>query len=239
MILGRLAWEMQRLLDNTSRDATRTHLYAGKLSRNWAAVARGAEDVFERRRTEDGIDSAVFVAIDNSGSMSSCIRQVRDAVMMFSEALKRCPGVATMIAGFDNGVTTRGGDDMTGERVYVDRAKWCVFKTWQAGFAGLKDKLDYHCRDKGGTPEVAALRDALMVVSRRPEQRKIILWIGDGDGYDADAIHALQARYSEVTVVAVGIDVDLSAYFKHNVNVQNASDLARASFATVAKAIAA
>jgi hypothetical protein len=94
-------------------------------------------------------------------------------------------------------------------------------------------------RTRGGTPEIAALQDALKLMSKRPEQRKLIIWIADGDGYSRNPIIALQKKYKGVTVVGIGINVDLSMYFPHSVMVQDAKDLASASFKAVAKALAA
>ena len=241
MILGRLVWELQRLLDNTSKDATQTHLRSGRLSRNWAAVARGAEDVFERRRTEDGIDSAVMVALDQSHSMcdnAEDIIQAALAVEMFSEALKRCAGVASLIAGFAN-ATDIVGLDVNGEQRASRRASWKIYKGWREGAGVFSKRKESLNRTRGTTPDTAALQDALKQCAARPEKRKVLIWIGDGDNYDARAAAALQRRYSDVVVIGVGIRADLSKVFKHSVRVDVASDLARASFAAVQKALAA
>jgi hypothetical protein len=234
MNLGRLSFELRQLLEKTSTDQSQKHLLAGRLSRQWAAVARGAEDVFQRRKVEDGIDSAVFIAVDQSGSMSGrCMSAAADATRLLAEALSRCVGVQWMAATFSDGAGVVIGDTA------VERASWYVFKAFNQSYSKFKQCTASLYRTRGGTPEIAALQDALKLMSKRPEQRKLLIWIADGDGYSPRAIKAPQKKYSGVTVVGIGIGVDLSIYFPHSVTVNTAADLAKASFKAVAKALAA
>ena len=234
MTLGRLSFELRQLLEKTSTDQSQRHLLAGRLSRQWAAVARGAEDVFQRRKVEDGIDSAVLIAVDQSGSMSGRVMDAAaNATRLLGEALSRCVGVQWAAATFADGAATVVGN------MGVERAYWWMFKRFKESYSTFKQRTTALYRVRGGTPEIAALQDALKLMSKRPEQRKLIIWIGDGDGYSANAIKALQAKYKGVTVVGIGIGVDLSPYFTHSVEVHDAADLAKASFKAVAKALAA
>jgi len=234
MTLGRLSFELRQLLEKTSTDQSQRHLLAGRLSRNWAAVARGAEDVFQRRKIEDGIDSAVLIAVDQSGSMAGrCMAAAADATRMLGEALSRCIGVQWAAATFSDGAGLLFGDSM------VERAKWNMFKRFEESYAKFKSRTMGLYLTRGGTPEIAALQDALKLMSKRPEQRKLIIWLADGDGYSRNPIVALQKKYRGVTVIGVGIGVDLSQYFQHSVMVRDAKDLASASFKAVAKALAA
>jgi cobalamin biosynthesis protein CobT len=59
----------------------------------------------------------------------------------------------------------------------------------------------------------------------------------DGDGYRADAIKALQAKHKCVTVIGIGIGVDLSKYFVHAVKINDVADLGRASFGAIIRAL--
>lgn len=234
MTLGRLSFELRQLLEKTSTDQSQRHLLAGRLSRNWAAVARGAEDVFQRRKIEDGIDSAVLIAVDQSGSMAGRdMAAAADATRMLGEALSRCIGVQWAAATFSDGAGVVIGDTA------VERASWHMFKQFGEAYAKFKSRTLGLYLTRGGTPEIAALQDALKLMSKRPEQRKLVIWIADGDGYSRNPIIALQKKFKGVTVVGIGINVDLSMYFPHSVMVRDAKDLASASFKAVAKALAA
>jgi hypothetical protein len=118
-----------------------------------------------------------------------------------------------------------------------NQAGWHVFKSFAESIGAFRSAALYKTRTT--TPEIAALADVLRLISARREQRKIVIWIGDGDGYSADAVKALQAKYPGVTVIGIGIKVDLSKCFKHSVRVNEAKDLAAVSFRTIIKAIAA
>ena len=241
--IGRLAFELRSILDNSSHEQRQRRLHNGRLTRNWGAINRGDEDVFERRRIEEGIDSAVLIALDQSGSMIGAeIHHAAIAVRMLVAALERCPGVATEVRGFasDNYFfeTSRSADG-TVKRSSFTKASWLVVKKFAESSGVFDRRAGGLTRLRGSTPEVAALNDCLRIASRRPEQRKIVIWIGDGVGYSAEAILALQAKYRDVTVIGIGVGVDLSKYFPHSVKVKKAEDLGRASFKTVVKALAA
>jgi len=239
MPLGRLAYELRNLLDNTSNDLSQRNLSSGRLSRQWAAVARGSVDVFQRRRVEDGIDSAVLIALDRSASMSARIKTAADTVRMFGEALKRCAGVVWSVATFsDESWNSTASSTVHGD-TQMQRADWKVTKNFNEPVGKFYARQGDLNTLGHGTPEIAALRDALVRLSARPESRKVLIWVGDGSGYSAKAARALLDRYSDVTVIGIGINADLSPYFKHSVTVRKISDLAAVSFRTVVKALAA
>ena len=245
--LGRLSYEMRQVLENSATDDLSRHLSAGRLSRNWSAISRGATDVFERRNSVAGIDTAVLIAVDQSASMGlddgardpfDAIGAAAGATRMLAQVLSRCPGVAFDVRGFSAGNHFCGsghGSDSDLQK----QASWHVFKSFaeSAGAFTRRSAALYQVRST--TPEIAALADVLRIISARREQRKIIIWIGDGASYSAHAARALQAKYPNVTVIGIGIRVDLSDCFKHAVEVSEAKDLAAVSFRTIIKAIAA
>jgi hypothetical protein len=254
--LGRLSYELRQVLENSATDDLSRHLSAGRLSRNWSAIARGSSDVFERRNTVAGIDTAVLIAVDQSGSMGldpgarnpfDAISAAAGAARMLAQVLSRCPGVAFDVRGFSSGDDFMGQDQCEVGAAPVDaevrrlqnQAGWLVFKSFAESAGAFTRRSAALYETRSTTPEIAALADVLRLISARREQRKIVIWIGDGDGYSADAVKALQAKYPGVTVIGVGIKVDLSKCFKHSVRVNEAKDLAAVSFRTVIKAIAA
>lgn len=237
--LGRLQQQLRQMLENTSTDRTQTRLQSGSLSGDWVGVVSGNESVFKRRKIEEGIDSAVMIAVDQSSSMEgTCMRGAAIATLQIAEALKRCNGVAFEVRGFCDAVTQFGttyGEDasMTG----FSRASWRVYKAFKESANTLRLRGNGLFGAAGSTPEVAALSDALIALGKRSEPRKVLIWMGDGDGYRADAILALQARHKNITVIGIGIGVDLSKYFVHAVTVRQISDLGTASFGAVIKAL--
>jgi cobalamin biosynthesis protein CobT len=237
--LGRLAFELRTLLENSSTDMSQHHLTSGRLSRNWAAIARGADDVFHRRRIEDGIESAVLICVDRSDSMAGRnMIAAADATRMIGAALGRCSGTAWAVHGFtDTWMSSQHG--VGGAYASFEKAAWTVYKGWNETAGTLTRRAGTLYNTEGGTPEVAAMQDALVNISARPEPRKIIIFIGDGNGYKAKAMKALQQKHQGVTVIGIGINVDLSKCFDHAVRVNKASDLATASFKAVIKALAA
>jgi len=237
--LGRLAFELRTLLENSSTDMSQHHLTSGRLSRNWSAIARGADDVFHRRRIEDGIESAVLICVDRSDSMAGQrMIAAADATRMIAAALARCTGTAFAVHGFtDTFMPSQWG--VGGAHASFEKAAWKIFKGWNESAGTLTRRAGTLYNTEGGTPEVAAMQDALIEIAARPEPRKIIIWIGDGNGYKAAAMKALQQKHKGVTVIGIGIRVDLSKCFDHAVRVNHPADLATASFKAVIKALAA
>jgi len=238
--LGRLQQQLQQLLENTSTDRTQTRLQSGSLSGDWVGVVSGNESVFKRRKIEEGIDSAVLIAVDQSSSMAGgCMVAAAHATLQFSEALKRCNGVEFEVRGFSDAgaaVVTQHGVGGA-QKGLLSRAAWRMYKSFKESANVLRQRGEWLYHASGCTPEVAALNDALIALSKRPEPRKVLIWIGDGDGYRADAILALQAKHKNVTVIGIGIGVDLSKYFVHAVTIKTIADLGTASFGAVIKAL--
>jgi cobalamin biosynthesis protein CobT len=114
-----------------------------------------------------------------------------------------------------------------------------VYKDWQETAGKFYSRAYSLFSTRNSTPEVSALMDVMSDVSKQPQQRKVVLWIGDGDAYNAEAIHAVRKRYPDVIVIAIGLGVDLSNYFDHAVRVNDSRELASTSFRAVSKALAA
>ena len=232
---GKLMFELRQLLDNSDMIAMQRNQLSGRLTRNWASVARGSNSVFQRRHLEEGIDSAVLIAVDQSSSMGHKMQHAADAVRLLCEALRRCVGTSFAARGFSD--ASMMNPDGSGT-LYGERAQWYEYKGWA-------DSLNTFTRraasclysTMGGTPEVAALADCLKELSRRGETRKLLIWIGDGAGYSNTAMIALQKKYPDVTVIAFGIGVDLSPFFKHNVKVKNVAELSKTSLKKVVSVV--
>lgn len=239
--IGALAYQVRQLLDSTARDEKLQHQMSGKISRRFAAIRRGEQDVFTRRLDEDGIDSAVLIAIDQSESMrmfSDKLTVAANAARMLALCVSKCPGVKMRVAGFsDTSLNASGllGNDIKGNAVKC--AYWRICKDWNDGIGTLNARAPSLYSSICGTPDTAALNDALKALVVRPEQRKVLILLGDGNGYNKEAALALQDKYRDVIVIAIGIGVDLKSMFKHAVKIDELRDLAKASFKAIIKAI--
>ena len=176
------------------------------------------------------------------GDQVGRVRHAAESALLLSDALKRCPGVRYKVASFSTGGASqqavtidRHGNKNSG----VSRASWRVYKDWNEQGGKFYERAASLFRTRNSTPEVAALLDVMADISKQPQQRKIVLWIGDGDSYTAEAIHAVLGRYPDVTVIAIGLGVDLSDDFKHAVQVNDSKELATTSFRAVSKILAA
>jgi len=238
MMVGRLGFQLQQLLDCSAHDDIQRGLNGGRLGRNYTALRRGESSIFERRREEAGIDSAVMIAIDQSYSMGESSAFASDAACMFVEALRRCPGVSYLVAGFSDSVevsaTTIG--QQRGHQTR-ERASWKVYKWWKEGAGAFLSRVSTLSQRRGGTPDTAALQDALKMVSAQPQERKLLIWIGDGCDYNVPAAKALLKRYSSVTVIGVGVMRDVSKVFDHSITVSSVSQLATASLSAVIRTL--
>ena len=240
MMVGRLGFQLQQLLDCSAHDDIQRGLNGGRLGRNYAALRRGESSIFERRREEAGIDSAVMIAIDQSYSMGDSSAFASDAASMFVEALRRCPGVSYLVAGFSDSAevsATAIGTGGSGGHHSRDRASWLVYKWWKEGAGAFLSRVSTLSKRRGGTPDTAALQDALKMVSAQPQERKLLIWIGDGCDYNVPAAKALLKRYSSVTVIGVGVMRDVSKVFDHSITVSSVSQLATASLSAVIRTL--
>lgn len=211
---AKLRYEVRRLFENSGIDEFQFNRRAGQLNtRALHTVATGNDRVFKRHHEEGGIDSAVVLIMDCSGSM-------------FDERMKRAaPVMATLLdtldrAGVATSIITFG--------THVSMLKpWGMTKTKAMPLlAGLISGAD--------NSDSQALRYAHTLLLNRPEQRKVTFILGDG-GVDRDEEKRCmeQCRAGEnlgITTIGIGIVGDLSRMFKNNINIRHLNDLADASF---------
>lgn len=244
---ARLQYDLQRLLRKTATEDNHERLRSGRLSRQWVRVATEKVDVFHRREEKAGIDSAVLIALDQSGSMAGVIERCAVSIGVIVAALTRTVGVKFSVRGFGSASSSgtvfgsKMGADGTvpqHEGLSFEVAGWRVFKDWNDSlgvFVGRFGSLNW-C--SGGTPDLAALTDAVTALAARPEPRKLLLWVGDGEGYNAAGAKALQKRYPNITIIAIGMDgSDLSRIFDNAVQVKDASELTRVGLSAVMDAV--
>jgi cobalamin biosynthesis protein CobT len=211
---AKLRYEVKRLFENSGIDEFQFNRRAGQLNtRALHTVAVGNDRVFKRHHAEGGIDSAVVLIMDCSGSMFD-ERMSRAAPVMATllDTLDRA-GVATSVITFGTHVSMLKSFDMT-------KAKAMPL------LAGLKSGAD--------NSDSQALRYAHTLLLNRPEQRKVTFILGDGGVDRNDEKRCMeQSNAGEnlgITTIGIGIVGDLSRMYKNNIYIRDLSDLANASF---------
>ena len=159
-------------------------------------------EVFEREGEEaPGLDSAVFVLVDKSSSMSSTIGSsddtteavALDVVSALGDALARFDGrgVSFAVEGFSDSMT--------------------AYKPFSAPWRGTRACLG-HYRASGGTDFCSACFTAIGEIAKRPEKRKVILALTDGDVGQISLVASIQKTAVEhgieTRVVFLGINPD-------------------------------
>lgn len=215
---AKLRYEVKRLFENSGLSEFQRNRKAGSINVHALPnVAMGGERLFKRRQETEGIDSAVVIALDVSGSMFQD-RGNPDAERMTAaiqttaallDTLQRA-GVATCVLTF--------GD-------YT-----AVLKPWDMNPKKLNDLL-VRIENGGGSNDYFAIRYGHGLLLQRTEERKVMFVITDGDGHRLRARE--QAQRGErlgITTIGVGIQHNVSQVFSNNVHVKTIADLGSASF---------
>jgi uncharacterized protein YjhX (UPF0386 family) len=190
-------------------------------------------EVFEREGKEaPGLNTALFVLVDKSGSMSSPIGAssdttqavALDAVSALGDALARFDGrgVSFSVEGFSQTMTS--------------------YKSFSASWRGTRACLGrYHA--SGGTDFTSACFTAIGEIAKRPEKRKVILALTDGDVGELPLLASMQRTAKkhgiETRVVFLGIEPNAARFmathggFARYGVVNQAGEVAKAVFAAL------
>lgn len=231
---ARLRLEVRRLLENSATEWREGGYRSGTLHRPaLASVATGRREVFARRHSTDGVDSAVCVMLDVSGSMfppGGCtVRDTHRLNMIRDSAPTSRIGlaVATCTALLD-AVAQARGESM----LLTFGTDSVILKQWgQPWRKVLPDLRRLH--GQGDTNDYAAARYATEALMAHPAQRKILISISDGDGNVWTTARQLDAaRALGIRVIGVGIGHNVSeTYGDSAVQVDRLEDLGRVAFA--------
>ena len=224
-------------------------------------AACGSDDVFERRSVLSGVDSAVSVLVDCSGSMSGPrLTAARDTAAVLTTTLARCSGVRTAVYSFTTGSHNDdvgnlgralrdaareddlelGLDQVTPlpklSSVSVER-----FKTFNEQPAALLGRI-MHMHANGGTPTCEALQIVADDLAKQSAGRRVLILITDGDdgrpALLAKVVNRIMATGTIVLAIGIGSDVCTDA-FPHAATVNSAAELGGATVTAMLRAIAA
>jgi len=232
------------LMARVERDWHR-NLESGKLdTRRFAAAIAGRRDIRKQRDESRDIDTALQVVVDLSGSMASDgkSRVAQDCVLAICEAVGRT-GVALEVIGFTND----WGNKMPGLG-RVEPLEMPLFKAFDDRLVDAKGPLVTIMNAvDANNADSEALIAAYTRLAKRPEKRKVMMVLSDGEPafsynirekgghYRAQRVYQQHLRdavdfIEGEGVECVGIGIMTSAverYYPKAVVVHNVRDLAR------------
>ena len=191
-----------------------------------------SDALFKRRLENEGVDSAVIILLDVSGSMYDH-RYMRDGngntvldakgnpqfYYYMQYAVKVCAALMDTLH--------RAGVKVAIHTFATDVA---VFKPFDMPIQRAMQRLR-HVSGETSTNDYTALRYTHEVLYKRPEARKVVFSITDGVG-DGDATLA-QVKAGEalgMTTVGIGICHDVKTVYPKSIRIDALADLADASF---------
>lgn len=212
-----LRYGVKRLFENTATEQFQVNRKTGSLNVNSLhTIALGNERLFKRRLEEEGVDSAVVILLDVSGSMfrannykDTLMASAVQAVYALLDTLNKA-GVATAVVTF--------GSNCGLLKPFSLPVKKTVPLLRSLGNGG--DTNDYF-----------GLAYAHELLRGRPEARKVAFVLTDGDGNrQATKEQARAGTALGITTVGIGIKHDVSEVYPINVRVNNVADLGSVAF---------
>ncbi|MFN7635304.1 MAG: cobaltochelatase CobT-related protein, partial [Acetobacteraceae bacterium] len=251
-VVSKLANRLQRRLLAQQQRAWEFDLEEGLLdvARLARVVATPTHSLsYKREREAEFRDTIVTLLIDNSGSMRG--RPISVAAMcsdILARTLERC-AVKTEILGF----TTRAWKGGQSRESWVKAGKprnpgrlndlrHVVYKPADAPWRRARKNLGLMLRDGllKANSDGEALDWAYRRISRRPEQRRILMVISDGAPVDDSTLSVNPGNYLEkhlrrviaeieragdVELTAIGIGHDVTRYYRRAVTIVDAEEL--------------
>lgn len=217
VVPGALRYNLKRLFDNSALTEFGLRRRAGSVDVNALPRLGSSDRLFKRRSETEGIDSAVIILLDVSGSMRRArIQPAVECCAALLDSLDRAQ-VATMVLTF--------GTFTSVTKQWADR---------KAKAIAALSKVEAH----GGTNDFFAVRYAHKLLSQRPEARKVCIVLSDGCGQvDATARQVQAGEALGITTIGIGIQSDVSRVYPQSVTVENLSDLGAASFKQIKLAV--
>lgn len=186
-------------------------------SRMWK-VKTGNANVFRRRSEEIAVNTAIYVLLDTSSSMSGSVHTVADAGLALALALENVPDVVSQVVAFPYGTHNyllKGFDETT--------------RSSAGRFTGL--------HVNGSTPMAEAMLRAGVELGCRDEDRRILLVVTDGQPDSiSTTTHVMSVLQAEgVETLGIGINVEVNELFTASRRIDSVNDLPSAMFSLLMK----
>ena len=208
---GKLRYDVRKMFENTDTSEHQPKRKAGALdSHALHTISVGNNRVFKRRLDSEGIDSAVVVVLDVSGSMFP--REIEPAVnacVALVDALEKAQ-VKTAMLTF--------GDETA------------VLKPFNKPLQKVINQLP-NLGSGGGTNDYFAVRYAHEMLHGMNVGRKVCFVITDGQGdMDNTAKQVETGERMGITTIGIGIQINVDQVYKNSVTVRHARDLGTVAF---------
>lgn len=245
--LGTMRRKLERALMSTRRVKTEGGKRSGRLdTRKLVSIAQFQPNVFRSRVESQGIDTALSICVDMSGSMGGKeISLAQDCCIAIGEALNGT-NVALEITGHRTYEEFyRGNFDQT---LYNrrDSINMYMFKQFNSTMKQSRRAIGNMCNMTGGAnADGDSWLYAIERLAQRPERRKVFLAMSDGrPSYSSDCNDQRQhtsdcVAYIQslgIEVVGIGIlDDCVRAFFPRYVVVNNLDELSKSVMDQIGK----
>jgi cobalamin biosynthesis protein CobT len=216
MIPAKLRYTVRKLFENSGFEEFSHNRKSGVLNVRALPTMAHNDRLFKRRKEHDGIDSAVTIVLDVSGSMfnrTSPLRSKMYHAILTTYALLDTltkAGVATSVVTFASNVS--------------------VLKDFNTPYKRIKPLLE-RLSAGGGTQDFSALSVAHSLLLSRQEERKVCFLISDGIGkWDSCKEQAITGERLGITTIGIGIWEDLSHIYKNAVTINSLEDMGTVAF---------
>ena len=210
MVPAKLCYEIRKMFENSGTEEFNINRKQGSLNVNALSNIGHTDRLFKRRSEVAGVDSAVTVVIDCSGSMDG--ERMQNAVDVCYALLLTLgqAGVATSVVSFSSMVS--------------------LLKPWGMPYQKTKAMLE-RLNANGGTNDYAAVSFAHGMLYRRPEARKVCFVLTDGEGDpEATRMQCVSGARLGVTTIGIGIQQDVDNVYPNAVRVDNLADMGAVAF---------
>ncbi len=204
-VQSRLVRVLLRELQDKRRRPTSYARAGGQVAVNrfWRLNKLGDTKVFRVKAKRNGVDAAVKVLLDRSGSMEDVLQTAAEATLAFSLAMQRVGNVSTSVAMFP--------------------ALGAITESLQS-FGQPAQQAVRRCADlvaTGGTPLGAAVACELPDLLRQRKEKHVLVVITD-DGPDDPELLAkvlAEADENDVEVIGVGIGCCIRAFIPNSTSI--------------------
>lgn len=220
MTTAKLRYEVKKLFENTACDAYERNLKGGRL--NVRALTRHtvSDRMFQRRYETDGVDSAVTIVLDCSGSMYDGVKDKQGKhTTRMEHAVQVCAALLQTLTAAQVATSVVTYDDVTS-----------VLKPWNTNYRKVLPLLE--CMGgMGGSNDYHAVMTAHQMLYARPESRKVCFVLTDGMGdILATRQQVASAARLGVTTIGIGIMEDVQFVYPNSVRVDSINDLGTVTF---------
>ena len=216
MIPAKLRYSVRKLFENSGFEEFQNNRKSGVLNVRALPTMAHNDRLFKRRKEHDGIDSAVTIVLDVSGSMFNNHAPLKSkmyhailATYALLDTLSKA-GVATSVVTFGCEVS--------------------LLKDFSTPYQRIKPLLE-RLASGGGTQDFVALSYAHSLLLNRQEERKVCFLLTDGIGKaDACREQALSGESLGITTIGIGIRNDLSHIYNNAVTIEKIEDMGTVAF---------